>query len=497
MWILCRANSGDIRISGSFMLTATELNHQTNQGVSPSVAVIGGGLAGISAAMESQKQGARVTLFERSRFLGGRVASIEMGKNHCLIDNGFHLYLESCKTLKTFHQELNLEKYFRRTDTIPFAFPGQNWSFSASRWLPGRFQYLPAFLSMPVLPLTERIKFLAICHYLYYRKSLENSGENFLHWLTEQGVSEQAIQRFWTPYILSVFSETPDIVSVQAVRHVFRESLSNGRSGMSLWLPKRPLRYIYHDKISEELRQRNIDIRFLSRIFRMKRENNRITGLEDRNGNLLTFDRYILAVGPFDAWHLLEESELNDLSDKIDFPQYELGAITAVHLWFDRRLIEQCGVVLSDGPGQWMFCPQEQSGNYPTELTGRTEQDKPESLGRPYAFYHQILVSASHRLLDSDELASRSGNAFIERIVNQLGEKFPEARKARLLSHRISTVLDAVISPNVRSFMNRPSQKTSIENLALAGDWTGTGLPSTMEGAVRSGQAAVRALFGD
>ncbi len=118
-----------------------------------------------------------------------------------------------------------------------------------------------------------------------------------------------------------------------------------------------------------------------------------------------------------------------------------------------------------------------------------------------------MVISASHRLLSEEELSARGGSGLVHRIMEQLESLFPSwsqsenerefSRSSSLLHSRVTTYFDAVFSPSPAAFRNRPGQKTPFSNFALAGDWTDTQWPATLEGAVRSGHQAVEAICGE
>ena len=448
-----------------------------------SVAVVGGGLAGISAAVNLVKSGCRVVLFERGRYLGGRTSSTTIHRDQWessqLVDNGQHLYLGCCHGLKQMNATLKLESCFDRLDRIPFALPnGKVWYMTPTRWLPAQWQLVPSLLRIPRLTFGQRLHIVKTAKVLLQYRDQNTNTESFGEWLTRRNAPENTIRFFWQPIILSSLAELPDYVSVAAAQAVVREILFSGRGATSVFIPNRPLREIYHDHTIEALKELGIDTRCLSRVSRLVVEGNRASAIELNTGETLKFDRFVLALGTFALSKLLNDSGQDEAESAIRFDRFELGAITAVHLWCDKRLIDDPAVVLFDGPGQWLFCPKQQA-HYAQKGQG---------------IYHQVIISASHRLLDGDELTASKSNQLIERVLKQLKTIFPAAAQCEVKAATVSTVLDAIVSPTAEVFSSRPSQETSLDNLVLAGDWTDTSWSSTMEGAVQSGIAAAQML---
>lgn len=481
------------------------------------MAVIGGGLAGIAAAEAASRKGFQVDLFEWSRVLGGRAASLFEPTTGRWIDNGQHLALGCCKELLALHARLRLDSYFARHETIPFAQSGgKRWTMHASPFLPGRWQLVPAFLKIPFLSFKERLATGLLIRKLEKlgRRTADpapdSNKRSFADWLASEQASESAIRIFWSPLVFSALSETLENVSFQAVLKVIRDGFLAGKEAMSLHVPQMPLRTIYHEETSKRLRELDVRIHFQARIRRlhwafsgnrseeMAEEDDdasqgapSVLSLELADGSRHSFDRYILAVPVNRAWEILEASELESYADRLGFERFEPGAITTLHLWFNRRILPTSWhhAALLGGPGQFLFCPDSDVSRNGT--------------GTFQGVYHTVVISAAHRLLSEGEMVSRKDSPLVQNVVQQLRSTFPEVFGAgkedeedsvKLLHSRVTTFFDAVFSPNPTVYSERPRQETPFSNLTLGGDWTQTDWPSTLEGAVLSGRAAVEAL---
>ena len=437
--------------------------------------IVGGGLAGITAAETAAQHGCRVELFERSGVLGGRGASLFEPTQKQWIDTGQHLFLGCCSEVRALNRRLGLEHFFERSDAIPFATLQQKyWTLTASSCLPKRWQLLPSFLAMPLLPLMERFKTGVL---------LKKLGGEVLpditvaEWFKRHNVSQSALDAFWLPLVLSTLSEMPDYVSVKAVQKVIREGFLAGREGMSVYLPMAPLRTIYHDTASAALAERGVALRFFKRLLRLHWEKNdtndlpKITALEFSDGTVERFDRYILAIPAFQLWKVLEASDLTCCAEQLGLERFEPGAITTAHLWLDQPVLppgkRYCA--LSGGIGQFLC------------MLNNTEH------------YYTVIISASHRLLPETEMTMSGCNSLAQRIVGQLRATFG-IPTLQILHCRTTTSFEAVFSPKLEVFVQRPEAQGLFTNGTLAGDWTRTGFPATMEGAVRSGLTAVKTL---
>ena len=429
--------------------------------------IIGGGLAGIAAAETAAAQGYRVALFERSGVLGGRAASLFEPTQKQWIDTGQHLFLGCCTEVFALNRRLSLDHFFTRADIIPFAtLKQQHWSLTATSFLPKRWQLLPAFLNMPLLPFKERLKTALLLKKLG-TETLPNI--TIAEWFKRHNVSPNALDAFWLPLVLSTLSEMPDYVSAKAVQKIIQNGFLAGREGMSVHLPTVPLRRIYHDAASASLAERGVSLHFFKRLRRLHwdKENDddfpKIVALEFSDGSVEEFDRYILAIPAFQLWKVLEASELAESAERLGLDRFEPGAITTVHLWLDQPVLqsgEHC-CVLSGGIGQFLCAPHDVEN------------------------YYTVVISAAHRLLPEAEMMNGC-TELAERIAEQLRTTFG-IPALQLLHCRTTTSFDAVFSPKPKIYTERPESRGLFANGAIAGDWTQTGFPATMEGSVRSG----------
>ena len=452
---------------------------------SPRLAVIGGGLAGIAAAESAKQRGFDVDLFEWARTLGGRATSMFEPITSQWIDNGQHVALGCCSELLALHRRLGLDRFFEHCGDISFASTeGKRWTMTASPFLPLRWQLVPAFLKLPFLTFKDRLATGLLLRKLP-KVRLAGSEISFADWLTTQRASAAVIERFWTPLVFSTLSETVANVSFSAVQKVVRDGFLSGRDAMTMYIPTQPLRSIYHEAVADRLSSLGIRLHFLSRVAQLQWTDGADDGGEPRalsltlaDGTVREFDHYILAIPSFRVWKLFEESGLDEFAGQLDLGRFEPGAITSVHCRFDQCVLPAPWhqAALIGGPAQFLFCPRrEADGN---------------------GVYHTAVISASHRLLSDLELTSKGTTILLDRIVRQLHTTFPESfRQPNALRYgRTTTVFNAVFSPNPSIYTSRPAQATPFENLALAGDWTATDWPATMEGAVRSGIRAVECL---
>lgn len=430
---------------------------------SKTLAVIGGGLTGIASALTAANAGWNVTLFEARRHLGGRVASIETPDG--LIDNGRHLILDVCSETRRLIRRLGADRLFDRVEKITFLDPGGRrpylWRFGASKLFFGRWRFFPSFAAMPLSWGQKRRLFET----LWRLARFDGPDRPFGDFLDFAQTSKEVRTRFWNPIIFSALCDSPDAVSTLAVKSVVFSGVF-GQYGPALTIPNVPLREIFHDKALRLLEKERITVRLGAPIQRLIHDERPaiLAGCETAVGEITRFDRLILAAAPRGAERLLRNSGFDDFANSLGFERFLPGAITAVHLWLDRRLSDE-PVVLDGEPGQWLFPA-------PSDKDAKGD-----------FFYHQVLISGSHCVFSED----RPTDEYLsERIETQLRRHFPQIPFS-LQKSRVTTVPDAVSIPTPALFGARPTGVTPFENFSLAGDWLETGWPSTMEGAIRSG----------
>ncbi|GHT17733.1 phytoene dehydrogenase [Planctomycetales bacterium] len=440
------------------------------------LAVIGGGLAGITAAEYASQNGFKTTLFERSKVLGGRAASLFDPNVNQWVDTGQHLVLGCCTEFLALNKRLGLSHFFDQRESFPFAqIDSKKWTMTSAPFLPKRWQLVLSFLRIPFLSWTERLHTGRLLQKIGCRKKLPGT---FAEYLITNRASSNSIDKFWTPLCLSALSDTIENTACEAMQKVVQEAFLSGQNAMSIHIPTVPLRFIYHGSASEALVKHGVEIRFFRRISRLHwkegaGETPIITSLETADGSVHHFDHYILAIPVFNVWKVLEASDLGEYAEQLSLDRFEPGAITTVHLWLDRPLLSASGghTILLGGAGQFLCCP------YRLTEPG----------------YHTVVISASHRLLSENEMLGKENGLLVERILQQLRLTFGD-HSFQLQNYRVTTSFDAVFSPKPSIYGVRPAQETIFPNLAFAGDWTQTDLPATLEGAVRSGNRAVRCL---
>ncbi len=443
------------------------------------VAVIGGGLAGLAAATALVERGSRVELYESRRKLGGRAASFRDPTTGELVDHCQHVGMACCTNLVDFCRRMGIADLFRRDRTLHFFAPdGKRCDIGATPLLPAPMHLLPSLLRLSYLSWSER---LGICRAMLRlaRTSPNDDRATAGDWLREQRQSERAIERFWGPVIVSALGESVERASLKYVRKVFVDGFLANRSAYEIDVPTVALGELYGERLEAKLRELGATITCDAPTKQIDVAADGRLRVELHDGRTEEVDAVVLAV----AWRKAAELLSPELRRR--WPACErwqtlsAAPISGVHLWFDRELIDLPHAVLVGSLSQWMF-------NRARSAERGTRSDAGVSQGE---YYYQVVISASY------DLAGRDRASIVAQVVEDLRAVFPAARGASLLRSKIVTEPEAVFSVGPGVDAVRPAQASPIAGLFVAGDWTATGWPATMEGAVRSGYLAAEGVM--
>ena len=410
------------------------------------VLIAGGGLAGLAAAAALGGGGFDVELFEARPFLGGRATSYPVPGGDETIDNCQHILLRCCVNLLDFYARLGVRERVRFYREVVFLEPGGRASVLRRGRLPAPFHFAGAFLQMKCLDAGDKLAIargiLAIRRERKRRKDLDNISMR--DWLLQKRQTPRAIDRFWRQVLVSAVNEDLDSMAARHGFQVFWLGFLARADAYEMGIPSVPLAQLYGTEAWQRLPSVRMHLRAP------------VDAIDGGGfvvaGERRTADYYICAL-PFERLTAVG----------LPAPAFEHSPITGVHLWFDREVTTLPQATLLDRTMQWMF----------NKDGGR---------------YLQLVVSASR------DLTNVSREDIIDIALGDLRLYFPRVREAKLLRAHVVKEQRATFSaaPGTEAF--RPPAATTIGNLFLAGDWTDTGWPATMEGAVRSGYTAAAAV---
>ena len=465
----------------------------------PRIAVVGGGLAGLAAGCALADSGFHVTLFERRPYLGGRASSYQHPGTGEVVDNCQHVLLGCCTNLVDFYRRLGVEDKIRWYDRLTFLEPGGRASVIEPSALPAPLHTAPAFLRADCLGLSDKLAIAGAMAALA-PAAPGDTGESFLNWLRRRGQTERAIERFWKTVLVSALNEDIDKVSVPYAAQVVRESFLKSAAAGRMGVPTVPLSDLY-GVAGEYIRAHGGEVRFRAPVDSFRAE---FAGVKLVSaGGEEAFDFVISAV-PFDVLERMLPQTTAAEPLRQTLREFETSPITGIHLWFDRQITDLEHAVLLDRTIQWMF--------HKSKLLGRSGAVEPLAARRA-AHNSEDAGSGGTATLEADDGPGDGSGSYVELVVSsskslvekskaeivdlaleELREFFPEARSAELLKSTVIKEVHATYSPRPGVDQHRPQPETVWPRVFLAGDWTATGWPATMEGAVRSGYVAAQCV---
>ena len=434
------------------------------------VSVIGGGLAGIAAACALADAGYRVQLLERRPYLGGRASSYEHPGTSEVIDNCQHVLIGRCTSLIDLYCRLDVLSAIRWFDRFTFLTPDGKSSIIQPGSLPAPLHSSLAFLRAPAFSLADKISIARGLSY-FLRALPPDSAETFAHWLTRHHQSARSIDHFWKPVLVSALNEDLDRISVHYAAKVFRESFLLSPDSGRMGIPSIPLSDLYNRAIGY-IQSRGGQVHLRTSVESLTPTNHawQIAAA----GQSFSSDALVLAL-PFEAMAaLLPTLPHNAAAEELaaHLAQFEHSPITGIHLWLDREVTPLEHAVLLDTTIQWMF---------------NKSRLQPSHRGAE-ASYLELVVSASRSLVPM------SRQQIIDLALRELALFFPAVASANLLKSTVVKEIRATWSIRPGLDRLRPSSASPWPGIFLAGDWTATGWPATMEGATRSGYLAAEAV---
>src|ERR1700735_1044229 len=458
---------------------------------SQSVLVIGGGLAGLSSAVALAEAGLQVRLLEKRPHLGGRATSYTL-PDGSEVDNCQHVTLGCCTNLADFYSRVGAAGKIRFYDRLYFVDAQGRRSTMEASPLPPPLHMAPSFLLFSSLNLADK---RAIANAMM---EIAMAGGNppgvdcasMLDWLRRMKQTPAAIERFWRVVLVSALDEELSRTDARYGIEVFWKAFLANKGGYRVGIPSVPLGDLYGG-CREAVLQRGGEVRLRSGIREIRIRENCFVSVVMDDGYEVSADACIVAV-PHDALLNLLPREMSESDGSLSgLRNLKTSPITGVHLWYDRTVMTEPFLTLLDHTTQWVF---NKTLLYKTDETdGTTMRPTGQSAQSSEAVadgqYLQLVISASY------DLVPQSRQEIVDLCRRELADVLPATREAQLRKATVIKEVNATFSPEPGVDRWRPPQKSSVGNLFLAGDWTRTSWPATMEGAVRSGYLAAEALL--
>lgn len=437
------------------------------------VLVIGGGLAGLAAACRLAEAGAKVLVLEQRPYLGGRASSFPFRGRE--VDVGEHLFMRCYSSYIDFLNRVGAREgtHYRLQKQLDVPVYRED---RAGRLrgvpLPAPLHVLPALVGFNHLPLGDRLRVMRDGFRLL--KSDRDGGaleeETFYRWLCRRSQSDVTIENFWNLILTPALNADVREAAARWGMMVFQEAFLKPH-GADLGYSVRGLSRLL-DGAPGYLERRGGKIVLGRRVKGVTVENGRVSRVRTAGSEAHAYraDRYVSAVPPGRLLQILPE-RWAEHPFFAGTSRLRWAPIVNVNLWYDRPIVEMPFIAYAESPLQFLFNR--------TRLSGDPEpgQHLCISLSAAWSYCRQ----------SSEQLA--------QLFTEELGRLLPSAREARLQEHLVIKSREATFVPEPGAEARRPGPRTPIENLHLAGDWTRTGWPATMEGAVRSGENCARAML--
>ncbi|NMP21073.1 hydroxysqualene dehydroxylase HpnE [Sulfobacillus harzensis] len=437
------------------------------QRIASRAVVVGAGWAGLTAAIRLQQRGVQVTVLEQAPRPGGRAFSFQDTESGVWLDNGQHVLLGLCEAAVALLGESGQETAirFQRLLSVPVvSSAGRHW-LGSQRW-PGPLHLVPAVLRYRALSGRERLGVLKAGLAIAGgspQNSLAEDTKTWGEWLAEHGQTRRSRQYFWDAIGREVMNAPSDEAGAALGLATFSLLLQRGFSGARLGFFIRPLSQV-SEQLADYARALGVQILLSHGVSRIRVENGRVVGVLGPKGTWLV-DQVVLAVPPDRLAALVSQSGLDG---QLAVPAMTFSPIVNAYLFYDRPVWpEEVALLLDEEPAAMVF-------------------NRREILGQGHGAVLAVSISAADAL--RRHLSADLGGAIARRVAARLGIPLPT--RTRIVWQPHATFRSR---PGIEA--HRPEPRTAINGVYLAGDWTRTGWPATLESAVLSGQAAAQEML--
>lgn len=417
--------------------------------------VIGGGFAGLSAAVYLSNKNHNVTLFESSPKLGGRAYSLLNPETGSYYDNGQHIMMGCYKETLAFLSLINACHLLEKPDSLSITFVkkgGGIYKLSASsHYYP--FNLLKALLNFRALRFKSRIKIIDLFLDLVCCYSCDLKGKTIKEWLLDKRQTDEAIRDFWGIIAIGALNTGIERASAPIFASILKRIFFDGTESSAIILAKSGLSELYVNPSLDYLNVKGAEVKLSERVIRFHTEQNKITKVITNRATYDNFDFIISAVPAYSLIQILQSSSI----ENVRIPELEYSSILNVHLWLSENPFSEPFYGFLDGEIHWLF-------NHGSHIS--------------------LTISGADRFNDLTE------EKILETIYSDLEIFFTIFKSSLVIDYKIIKEKRATFIPDMKSIELRNTIKSEINNLILAGDWTNTELPSTIESAVLSGRIA-------
>jgi squalene-associated FAD-dependent desaturase len=437
------------------------------------VLIIGGGFSGLAAAVALADEGRSVRLLEQKPHLGGRARSFLDPATGAVVDNGQHIFMGCYRATIRFLSTIGTLDRVRFQKRLAVPFLDRNGRLTALQCpgLPSPWHVLVGVLCSGSFTFREKLEVLRFGRSLQQAKAMDPDSEKLSvrEWLTKLGQSERLQRDFWDLLCIAALNEDPGIASAALFERVLRLALFTSPEDSRIGIPGVGLSDVYVDAATAYIRARGGRVDCGQGVAALRVSEGKCRGVRLSSGEEIEAETVLTAVPSFQLAGLLPGELLAREPFFAAVVSLQPAPIISINLWFDRAITDLDFVGLRGATIQWLF-------------------NKGKILGSGEN-YVSLVLSGAHRHI------TRRKEELLATALRELGDLFPVTQKAKLLRSLIIKERFATFSPTWEAERLRPPVRTPVRGLYLAGDWTATGLPATIEGAVQSGYTAARAIL--
>jgi len=441
------------------------------------VVVIGGGFAGLSAAVALAQIGFRVAVLESKPALGGRAYSFADPETGDFVDNGQHVlmgcYAETLKLLDRIGQTAQL--VFHRNLAIEMLERDGRAGVLKTARLPGPLHMTVGLMRYGLLTPRERMSAMVAGLRMLgmYRRDRARLARTTVAGVMDLlGQGERARRCLWYPLAIATLNEDPDLASAALLAEVLKRAFFSRRANSAFVYAKVGLSDLYCPASVRMIEAGGGLVETRARVDALELgADGRVSGVRLRDGRRLKASNFIATVPPAQLVRLLpEQAAAGPFFAHLGEITY--SPIVCVHAWYDREVTEAPFVGFVGTTTQWLFNKRRIFAENGARANG----------------YLSFVISGARKLVDT------GNEELLDQVTSDLTTMIPAAREARLIKALVLKEKQATMAPSPECDRLRPGLATPIDNFFLAGDWIQTGLPATIESAVKSGHAATGAV---
>ncbi len=433
----------------------------TASSASKPVIIVGGGLSGLAAAVELASRNIPVLVLEQKPRLGGRAYSFVDATTGDVIDNGQHVLIAGYEHTLRFLERLGTKHLLaiQENPTLHFHHPARGFCEFTLPALPSPLHLLSGIVTTDLFSFSDKLRMMRAGFHLHMTHDLR--AMTICQWLDSIGQTEETKRSFWEPLAISIMNEHIGKASAKVFVESLRHAFLRGRKNSALVLPRVGLNELYVDAAASFLAECGGKVQCNADVVELSIEENSVTDVKLRDGSTVPCATVILAVPHYRLLEILPPSIRQSIVPSLDL----IGntPIISIHLWFERDFMPHDVVGLIDRRVQWVF--NKRTMNRDIRTGGHIS----------------CVISGAEKFVES------TNEELVQIAIEDLQGVF-EAVPSTPTHSVVIREKRATFSCTPEAEKLRPQHQTGIRNLFLAGDWTATGFPATIEGAIISGE---------